>query len=190
MDGDPDITRLLVSASADARASFDELLPAVYAELRAVAQRQLQFESPGHTLQATALVHEAYLKLVDQRPGAWKSRAHFFAVAAMAIRRILVDHARGKNRLKRGSGASRVTLAGLTAEPHVSEIDLLALEEALQELAALDPRQAKIVELRFFGGLSMAETADLLGVSLRTAEGEWALARAWLRVRLRGDGAG
>lgn len=190
VERDANITRILDRVSAGNRAAADQLLPLVYAELRALAESRLAAELPGHTLQATALVHEAYLRLIEQRATTWKNRAHFFALAAQAIRRILVDHARGKKSLKRGGGAERVTLAGVQAEAHTTEVDLLALEEALNELATLDERQARVVELRFFAGLTMPEAAEVLGISLRTAEGEWALARAWLHVRLRGEEAG
>lgn len=185
LGSNPDITQILDRVSIGSHGAADELLQLVYPELRALAANKLRNESPNHTLQATALVHEAYLRLLEQRESTWKNRAHFFALAAQAIHRILIDHARGKKSQKRGGGALRVTLEGVPAKPDVAGPDLLALDEALNELQTLDERQSRIVILRYFGGLSMPEVAEALGVSLRTAEGEWALARAWLRVRLR-----
>jgi len=159
-------------------------MPLVYEELRALAESYLKRERPGHTLQATALVHEAYMRLVKQEDVDWQNRAHFFAVAAQAIRRILVDHARGHQSAKRGGDRKRVQLEQDLAlsEP---DFDLLALDEALQELAGLNERQARIVELRFFGGLSLKEVAEYLGFSSRTIDGDWHMARAWLRGKLR-----
>jgi RNA polymerase sigma-70 factor (ECF subfamily) len=166
------------------RASAEDLLPLVYDELRQLARRYLSRERPGHTLQPTALVHEAYIKLVDQSRVDWQGRTHFFAVGAKVMRNLLIDHARAKGRAKRGGGRHRVTLAeGLT--PFASgELDidqLLAVNESLDRLAELDPRQAKVVELRFFGGLTVPEVALVLGVSQRTIEGDWTHARAWLK---------
>lgn len=188
---DPSVTQLLDRARSGSQSAIDALLPVVYGELRAIAQRHLRMEAPGHTLQATALVHEAYVKLVAEREQTWHDRAHFFALAAQAIRRILVDHARAKKALKRGSGLRPITLdgAGVADEAPLEPVDLLALEDALTDLGALDAQQARIVELRFFGGLSMPEVAEVLGVSLRTAEGDWAMARSWLRVRMTSQGA-
>ncbi|HEY3244806.1 MAG TPA: sigma-70 family RNA polymerase sigma factor [Phycisphaerae bacterium] len=159
-----------------------DLLPLVYDELRAVAARYLSQEHPGHTLEPTALVHEVYLKLADQHRAKWKSRAHFLAVAAQAMRRILINHAKSRGRLKRGGpDALRVPLDDAFAAFETRAIDLEALDEALQRLAAMDSAQARIVELRFFGGLSVDETAEVLGVSPRTVHREWDLAKAWLR---------
>jgi RNA polymerase sigma factor (TIGR02999 family) len=156
-------------------------MPLVYDELRALASRSLRHERSGHTLPPTALVHEAYLKLVDQRQVRWQDRAHFFAVAAHLMRRVLVDHARRHRAAKRGSGAPGSMLdeaeAGSAAVPFV---DLLALDRALDRLAALDDRQARTVELRFFGGLTIEETAEVLHVSLATVKNDWSLARGWL----------
>lgn len=167
--------------------AVDELFAAVYTELRRLAASYLMRERPGHTLQATALANEAYLRLVDQTRVAWRGRTHFFAVAAQAMRRVLVDHARSRLRDKRGGHLERVTfIEDLT--PNVGEDcsleDVVALDEALTKLAALDERQAKLVEQRFFGGLSVEEAAAELGISPRTAEGDWTHAKAWLNRAL------
>jgi len=173
-------------ASGDTRAA-DELLPLVYDEFHRLAEGYLRRESPGHTLQPTALVNEAYLKLVDQSHVNWRGRTHFFAIGAQAMRRILVDHARGKHREKRGGGLHRIALdEEMSVSPRRDE-DLVELDEALNKLAKVDPRQARIVELRFFGGLTVAEVAEVLGVSKRTIENEWTMVRAWLRRELTGD---
>ena len=176
-----DVTRILAEASAGDRQAVDRLLPIVYAELRALAQSFLAAERPGHTLQATALVHEAFLRLVDQRDTQWQSRAHFFAIAAQAIRRILVDHARTRNRAKRGGGRSRVPLDEAPPIPADTDVDILALNDALSRLAELSERQARIVELKFFAGMRMKEIAEVMGISVRTAEADWTMAKAWLR---------
>ncbi len=170
-------------AGAD-HAAMDHLVPAVYDELRGLAGRYLQNERNDHTLQPTALVHEAYLKLVDQTRADLQGRTHFFALAAGAMRRILVDHARKHRAHKRGGDRHRITLdEGLVADSRRQE-DVLALEDALVKLAQLDPRQARMVEQRFFGGLSVAETAIVLGMSKRSAEREWTMIRSWLRREL------
>jgi len=161
------------------------LLPHVYDELRDQAERLFRGRQAGHTLQPTALVHEAYLRLVDQARADWKSRAHFIAVAAKAMRQILVDHYRSRKAQKRGGGLRRVTLSGVDVATPPPEVDLLALEEALTRLSGFDERQARVVELRFFGGLSVEEVAEVLGVSKTTVEGEWRSARAWLARELR-----
>ncbi|MEW6197879.1 MAG: sigma-70 family RNA polymerase sigma factor [Planctomycetota bacterium] len=184
-----DVTRILKRASSGDESAINRLLPMVYEELRALAESYLQRENPGHTLQATALVHEAYLRLVKQEDVEWQNRAHFFALAAQAIRRILVDHARGRGRAKRGGDRERVTLnedVALTAD---RDVDLIELDAALEKLARLHERQARIVELRFFGGLTLREAAEVLGVSPRTIDGDWSMARAWLRRELRPDDA-
>ena len=165
----------------------DELMPLVYDELRRLADHYLRGERRGHTLQATALVHEAYLKLVDQTRVNWQGRTHFFAVGARVMRHLLIDHARGRGRAKRGGDWHRVTLSEGVAPGSAGDLspdELLALEECLDRLAELDPRQARVVELRFFGGLTVAEVAGLLGVSRRTVEGDWTHARAWLAREL------
>jgi len=186
------VSRLKNAEGAD-RASAEDLLPHVYDELRMLARRYLSRERPGHTLQPTALVHEAYIKLVDQSKVDWQGRTHFFAVGAKVMRHLLIDHARGKGRAKRGGGRQRVTLAdGMTpfGGRELDAEDLLALNEGLDRLAELDARQAKVVELRFFGGLTVPEVALILEVSQRTVEGDWAHARAWLKRELSRRGAG
>ena len=183
----PGVTELLLAWGGGDEAALEALLPAVYAELHAQARRAMRRESEGHTLQATALVNEAFLRLVDQQRVAWRNRAQFFGVAAQLMRRILVDHARTRNAEKRGGGATPTTLAGVAAaEPAeaAGAVDVLALHEALERLAALDPEPARVVELRYFGGLTFEETAAALGVSPATVKREWAVARAWLRREL------
>ncbi|MDP7008700.1 MAG: sigma-70 family RNA polymerase sigma factor [Phycisphaerales bacterium] len=163
---------------------LNELMPEVYEELRQIAERSMQHERANHTLQATALVNEIYLRLGHQEEAKWQSRAHFFAAAAQSIRRILIDHARKKGANKRGGGRSRVPLEDAIGIGGGDEVELLDLDEALSELEQLDARAAKVVALRFFGGLNMEEVATVLGVSKRTAEGDWTTAKAWLRGRL------
>ena len=166
----------------------DRLLPLVYAELRARARRYLRSGRSGDTLQPTALVHEAYLRLVGHAPEHWHGRTHFFAVAAIAMRQILIDHARHHGRVKRGGELQRVTLGEAVAPAGLPDVDLLALGQALERLAALNERQARIVELRFFAGLTVEEVAEALGLSKRSVEVDWAFAKAWLRVELsKGD---
>jgi RNA polymerase sigma factor (TIGR02999 family) len=189
----PAVTELLRAWGAgDAQAS-DALAPLVYAELRRQAQRALRREGTGHTLQPTALVHEAWIRLDDQLGARWESRTQFFAVAAQMMRRVLVDHARTRQAIKRGGAgghaAARVTLGavdreGPEAAPSLDAVDLLALDDALARLAALDPQKARLVELRYFAGLSIPEAAEALGVSPATVGREWAVARAWLRREL------
>jgi RNA polymerase sigma factor (TIGR02999 family) len=176
------VTSLLGQLCAGNRAAADELLPLVYDDLRARARRYLR-GSDGR-LQPTELVHEAYLRLVDQSSADWRGRSHFFAVAAVAMRHIIIDQVRHRNRAKRGGDLRAVTLDDAVAPASDPDVDVFALYEALERLAALDPRQASIVEMRFFGGLSVEEVAEVLGVSKRTVEGEWSHARAWLRVEL------
>jgi RNA polymerase sigma factor (TIGR02999 family) len=183
-----DVTALLVAWGAGDRHAGDRLLPAVYGELRRQAARAMRREPSGHTLQPTALVHEAYLRLVDQRRADWRSRAQFFGVAGQVMRRILVDHARSRRATKRGGAVRPLTLgdadAVAAAPPEGEGVDVLALHEALERLAALDPDQARLVELRYFAGLSIGETAEALAVSPATVKREWAVARAWLRREL------
>ncbi len=185
-----DVTQILSDMHGGDRESLEKLLPMIYDELHALAQAQLRQERPGHTLQATALVNEAYLKLIELKHIKWEGRAHFFGAAARIIRRILVDHARGRDRLKRGGDRKRIPLDSSAIQDDGKSVDLIALHEALEKLEALDSRQSKIVELRFFGGLSMKEVADVLGVSLRTVEGDWTMARAWLMKQLAEDTKG
>ena len=182
-----DVTRLLVRWEGGDRAALDALMPLVEQELRQLARSYLRRERSGHTLQPTALVNEAYLKLVDQRDARWQSRAHFYGVAAQLMRRILVDHARARAAEKRGGPqAYAVTLGEADRVSAQPAVDLLAVHEALEELAALDAQQARVVELKFFGGLTIEETAEALGVSHATVERDWKAARAWLRRKLEG----
>jgi RNA polymerase sigma-70 factor, ECF subfamily len=180
------VTRLLVEWQNGSQAALDRLVPLVYAELRAIAGRYLSRESQGHTLQSTALVHEAYLKLVGQRSVQWQNRSHFFGIAAQMMRRILVDHARHEHRAKRGGDAPKLSLddAMAVAEPE-SAVDLLALDDALTSLSEIDPRGARIVELRFFSGLTIDETAEVLALSTGTVKRDWSTARAWLYREMR-----
>ena len=176
----PDVTALLMELTNGNREAASELMPIVYDELRKLAGRYMRRERTDHTLQATALVHEAYLKLVQQQEANWQSRAHFFGIAAQVMRHILIDHARGHTSEKRGGGKRPVPLEeGLIFTPEKS-LELLRLDESLQRLAELDPRQGRVVELRFFGGLTVEETADVLGVSPKTVKREWSMAKAWL----------
>ena len=178
------VTQLLLAWGAGDQAALDALLPLVYDELKRQAARALRNETPGHTLEATALVHEVYLRLVDQERAQWQNRAQFFGMASQLIRRILIDHARARQASKRGGGAVRITLADADVPAAESNVDMLDLNEALERLAALDPEQARLVELRYFGGLSIEETAVVLEVSPATVKREWAVARAWLRREL------
>src|ERR671921_664008 len=159
------LTRLLREAQAGDRAALDELLPLVYRELRQLAARHLAQERPGHTLQATALVHEVYLRLIDQHSVDWRNRAHFFGIAAEMMRRILVNHALGRRAQKRGSGETLLSLDEVVSFPNRQDVDLILLDEALNRLAEVDPLQARIVEMRFFGGLTVEEVAEVLGAS-------------------------
>jgi RNA polymerase sigma factor (TIGR02999 family) len=175
-----DVTHLLIRWSNGDAGALDALMPLVYEELRRLAQHYLGREKPGHTLSSTALVHEAYLRLVTQTEVTWQNRAHFFGVAARMMRRILVDHARRNGYEKRGGGAMTLALDESIAAEKPRDIDLAALDDALNGLAKLDERQSRMVELRFFGGLSIEETSEVLGVSAPTVKREWASARAWL----------
>jgi RNA polymerase sigma factor (TIGR02999 family) len=156
------------------------LIPLVYGELRQIAGRRLRGQRPDHTLQTTELVHEAYLRLAGQDPPDLQNRAHFFGVAAQLMRQILVDHARSRNAAKRGAGACKVTLDQAVLQAEEDGVDVIKLDDALKGLAKLDPRQSRIVDLRFFGGLSIEDTAKVLGISSATVKREWATARAWL----------
>lgn len=182
------ITGALVAWGRGEAGAADRLLELVYPELHKIAEREMRRESPGHTLQPTAVVHEVYLKLVDQSRVDWKNRAHFLGVAARAMRRLLVDHARSRLRAKRGGGATLVEIDSAVAERGLAvqarSVDLLALDQALDRLAALDATQARLVELRFFGGLSVEETAEALGISTATAGRDFRSARAFLAREL------
>jgi len=183
----PDATQLLEETAHGRREAADRLMLLVYDELRALAHRHLGREGPEHTLQTTALVHEAYLRLVDQRRVVWQGRTHFFAIGAQALRRTLVDHARGRLREKRGGDRVRLELKDDIALAKGRSEDVLAVDEALERLEGLDPRQARIVEMRFFGQLDVGEVAEVLGVSRRTVEADWTAAKAWLRRELLRD---
>jgi len=179
-----DVTQLLVDYSNGKREALDVLTPLVYGELRNLAARYLRRERSDHTLQSTALVHEAYLRLIDQNQVRWQNRAHFFGVAAQMIRRILVDHARTKHAQKRGGNAQKLSLDEAIGLPQQRDLDIIALDDALKLLAELDAQQSKVIELRFFGGLSIEETAEALGISPATVKREWVTARAWLLRQL------
>jgi RNA polymerase sigma factor (TIGR02999 family) len=184
-DPEAGITDLLISWSDGSRDALDALMPAVYDDLRRMAAAYMHREPNGHVLQPTALVSEAYLRLIDQRRVKWRNRAHFFGVAAGMMRRLLVDHARRVRAERRGGAWERVTLTGadVTAE-EPNPVDVLALHESLERLGSFDPQQARIVELRYFGGLTIEETAEVVGVSEATVVREWTIAKAWLRANL------
>jgi RNA polymerase sigma factor (TIGR02999 family) len=171
----------------EGRQSLDSLLPIVYQELRRLAASYLRREKPGQTLQPTALVHEAYLRLMKDRPDRWQNRAHFCAIAAHSMRQILIERARARGAQKRGGGRPRVTLDEALVAGGERSIDLVALDEALERLAAMDPEQARLVELRFFGGLTVEETAEALDMSPATVKRHWTVARAWLARELEGN---
>jgi RNA polymerase sigma-70 factor (ECF subfamily) len=178
------VTGLLLSWREGNAGALDRLVPLVYDELRQVARSQLRREPAGHALQATALVHEAYLRLVDVDRITLCDRTHFFAVAARLMRQILVDHARRQQADKRGGGATVIGLDAAASESHTPSLDVLALDLALDELTVIDPRQCRVVELRFFAGLKIDETAEAVGISTATVEREWTMAKAWLYRRL------
>jgi RNA polymerase sigma factor (TIGR02999 family) len=181
-----EVTGLLLSWRQGDPAALDRLVPLVYDELRRVARGHLQREPPGHSLQATALVHEVYLRLVDVDRMTLESRTHFLAVSARLMRQILVDHARRKRADKRGGGVTMMSLDEVSPAAPTSSVDVLALDQALDALSSLDVQQCRVVELRFFGGLNIDEAAEALGVSTATVEREWAMAKAWLYQRLSG----
>jgi RNA polymerase sigma-70 factor (ECF subfamily) len=182
-----EVTGLLMAWAEGDRGALDRLVPVVHQELRRIARRYMAGERSGHSLQTTALVNEAYLRLVGSQKVRWQNRAHFFAISAQLMRRVLVDHARRRNYQKRGAGARPVTLAGnLNAAPQKST-DLVDLDEALESLAAVDPRKSKVVELKFFGGLSVEEIAEVLGVSPQTVLRDWKLAKVWLLREMAAD---
>jgi RNA polymerase sigma factor (TIGR02999 family) len=180
------VTQLLIDWSKGDKEALDNLVPLVYDELRRQAARYLRHERAGHTLQTTALIHEAYLRLVDQRNVHWQNRAHFFGIAAQMMRRILVDHARTKKRAKRGGSDIRVSFSEATLKAPDQDLDIVALDEALEHLAEIDEQQSKIVELRFFSGLTVEETAEVLGISPATVKRDWSMAKAWLHREISG----
>jgi RNA polymerase sigma factor (TIGR02999 family) len=185
-----DVTLLLREWQHGSRPALERLIPLVYAELHTLASRYMSRERPGHTLQTTALINEAYVKLVGQRQVDWQNRAHFFGIAAQVMRRILVDHARHDGRLKRGGDAPRIPIQEVnpaSAQPPINAVDAYALDRALTRLEALDPHQGRIVELRFFGGLTIDETAAVMNISAGTVKREWGVAKAWLYRELTGD---
>jgi RNA polymerase sigma-70 factor (ECF subfamily) len=182
--GSQGVTQLLVDWGNGDQAALERLLPLVNSELRKLAKRYMRRENPGHSLETSALVNEAYLRLIDQRDVQWQNRAHFFGIAAQLMRRILIDHARKAQYQKRGGGAHRVTLDETVAVTEDRAAELLALDEALDKLTAMDARKGRIVELRFFGGLTEEETAEVIGVSLPTVQRDLRLAKAWLRRML------
>lgn len=186
---DQDLTAALRAVSDGQTGAVARLMPILYTRLRAMAQDQLQREGPGHTLQPTALVNEAYLRLVDQRQTRWQSAAHFFAIAAEVMRRVLIDHARAGARDKRGGGWNRVPLTGIDQVTPTPEVDLLALDEAMVRLAADDPTAARIVEMRFFAGMEFLAIAEVLEVTDRTVRRHWVYAKAWLTRELLRDRA-
>lgn len=174
------VTRLLTECAEGNSDAFDRLIPLVYDDLRKIAHRRLAGERADHTLSTTAVVHEAYVKLVNQATATWRDRAHFFAVAATVIRHVLVDYAKSRDALKRGGGVIKIPLNEELDGEEPATVELLALEEALEALARRDPRLERVVEYRFFGGMTMEDTAAAVGVSLRTAERDWARAKAYL----------
>ncbi len=185
MPGSHEATMLLDAVAGGDHGAVERLLPLVYAELRALAGSYFKHQPANHTLQPTALVHDAYLRLIDQTGARWNNRAHFMAVAATAMRQILTDHARRKNADKRGGDWAKIGLDAAAREGAGEEFDLVSLDEALEKLKKLDERKHRVVELRFFGGLTVKEAAGVMGVSETTVESEWRAARAWLGVELR-----
>jgi RNA polymerase sigma-70 factor (ECF subfamily) len=179
-----EITQLLLNWEDGDQAALDKLMPLVYAELHRLAHHYMSRERLGHTIQTTALVNEVYLKLVDQRRVHWQNRAHFFAISAQLMRRILVDHARSHAYAKRGGGARKVSLEDVADLSRIRAAEIVALDEVLAVLADIDPRQSRVVELRFFGGLTIKETAEVLGLSSATIKSEWRIAKAWLYHQL------
>ena len=174
------VTELLVRWRGGDKAALDRLMPLVYTELRRIANRYLQGERSDHTLQSTALVHEAYVRMTEQNLPEWQNRAHFFAVAAQIMRQILVDHARRHRASKRGGDAYKLALEEAEEQPRVIDVDIVALDDALKSLAEMDEQQSRVVELKFFGGLSIEDTAEVLGISASTVKRDWITARAWL----------
>jgi len=181
-----DVTGLLLAWKDGSSEALDELIPVVYSELRRLARQQLRGERPGHSLQPTALTHEAFLRLFGARQVGWQDRAHFFAVASQLMRRVLVEHARKRGAAKRGGDATRVTLDGAKVAADTVDVDVVALNDALARLEEIDARQSRIVELKYFGGLNTEEAAEVLGVSPATVTRDWRVAKRWLRRELNG----
>ena len=188
MTGSPNVTQLLAAWSGGDQAALEALTPLIHGELHRLALRYMAGERPGHILQATALVNEAYMRLVDWKDVRWQNRAHFLAMAAQIMRRVLVDVARTRDRQKRGHGQLHVSLSEVDRMTSVENVDFVALDDALESLEALDARQSRVVELRFFGGLSLEEVAHVLDVSVGTVRRDWSLARAWLYRELSNRG--
>jgi RNA polymerase sigma factor (TIGR02999 family) len=186
--GQGEVTELLVEWKKGNDKALEELIPIVYSELRLLARQQLSRERPEHTLQPTTLTHEVFIRLFGCRQVGWQNRAHFFAVAAQLMRRILVEHARKRRSAKRGGIATRVTLDDATAPAEPLDVDVLSLHQALTRLEALDARQCSVVELRYFGGLNLDETAEVLGCSSATVKRDWSVAKLWLRRELEREG--
>jgi len=184
-----EITQLLIDWNSGDRSASDRLIPMVHSELKRIARRYMRMENPGHTLQTSALINEAYIRLVDRKHVSWTNRAHFFAVSAQVMRHVLIDHARRRLFAKRGAGARMSPLEAAANLNHRRAAELVALDDALQKLTAMDPRKSQIIELRFFGGLSIEETAEAMHLSPASVTREWRSARAWLRGEMSG-GAG
>lgn len=184
-----EVTQLLVSWGNGDQQSLESLIPLVYDELRRQARRYLRRERPDHTLQSSALVHEVYVRLIDQRQANWHNRSQFFGVAAQLMRRILVDHARSRGAVKRGAGVTKLAIAEEVAAIEMQNVDLIALDTSLTKLEQIDPQQCRIVELRFFSGLSIEDTADALSISPATVKRDWAMAKAWLYREISGSPA-
>jgi RNA polymerase sigma factor (TIGR02999 family) len=180
------VTELLLAWGQGDESALDRLMPMVHEELHRLARREMRGERTGHTLQTTALVNEAYLRLIDARRVHWHDRAHFFALSARLMRRILVDHARSRQYLKRGGGAKQITLDDALVVAEARSADLIALDDALQALAAVDPRKSQVIEMRYFGGLTVDETAEALSISPETVTRDWRFGKVWLLRKLRG----
>jgi RNA polymerase sigma factor (TIGR02999 family) len=178
------ITQLLIKWRGGDKAALDELARRIYGELRRLARYYLRQEHLGHTLQPSDLVHEAYIRLADEKDIDWQNRAHFFGIAAMRMRHILIEHARGRRAAKRGGGEYRLSLSKVDRQAEERDVNLLALDDALSRLEALDPQKSRIVELRYFAGLTIEETAEALGISPATVKRDWSMARAWLRSEI------
>jgi RNA polymerase sigma factor (TIGR02999 family) len=183
----PDVTQLLVNWTNGDKSALDQMTPVLYEELRRLARHFLAAERPGHTLQPTALVHEAYLRLVNQRSADWRNRAQFLGLAASMMRRILINHAEARHAAKRQGDAQRVAVGENPGGSAPMQLDILALNRSLDDLTALDPQQARVVELRYFGGLSIEETAEVIGISPATVKREWVAARLWLLRHMEGE---